>query len=363
MYQLLPLKWRPQCFNDFVGHENIVKFIINSLKLNKIYSTYLFYGPRGVGKTSLSRLFAKTLNCINLINYNPCQNCNICLSISSGQSVDLIEIDAATYSKVEDIKNILDKIYYLPILMKYKIYIFDEIHMLSRHSFNSLLKVLEETPNHVKFILATTDLNKIPDTILSRCMSFYLKPLSNKNILDRLILIANKELFKYDIEALKIISLYANGSMRDAIILLDQLLLSTDSSYLTVKEINYFLNRIDEELIFLFLNYLFISNYNKILYCLNIFLKKNIDFNYLINNILEKLHFLFIMKIIPNFDLNVLNIKNSIELLKLDKLVSLKDINYFYKIFYIAKKDLILTSDKKIIFEFLIFKLIYYKKK
>ncbi len=361
-YEVLSLKWRPKSFNDFVGNSNVLKVIINSLIKGKFFNTYLFYGPRGVGKTSLSRLLSKSLNCININNGNFCLKCNNCLSIDKGKSLDVIEIDAASKSKIEDIKEILDNIYYLPISMKYKIYIIDEVHMLSRYSFSFLLKILEEPPKYVKFILATTEFNKIPDTILSRCMCFHLKPLSVNKIFKRLIFISKSELFKYEVEALKVISINSEGSLRDALILLDQLSLINNN--LTLKSINSFLNIIDDKLIFYFLKYLFIKNYEKILFYLNIFLNKNMNYNYILSSILDKLYNLLLIKTIPNFKkVNIFNINNFYKrkIFKLNNLCSINDINFYYKLFFWGRNNLINFYDKKIFFEYLVIKSIFLK--
>ncbi len=363
VYKILPIKWRPKSFKDFVGNKNVIKSILNSLKNNKIYTTYLFYGPKGVGKTSLSKLLSKSLNCINSLNGNSCLNCLNCLYIDKGRSSDVIEIDAASKSKIEDIKDILDNIYYLPISMKYKIYIIDEVHMLSRYSFNALLKIFEEPPKYVKFILATTEFNKIPDTILSRCICFNLKPLNINEIFNRLIYISDKELFKYDIKALKLISIYSNGSLRDALILLDQLSLFDNN--ITLKNTNFFLNRIEDKYIFSFLKYLFLINYKKIIFYLNIFLNKNIDYEYIISNILDKLYKLLLFKVIPNFNCYSIDFVDSnyrFKIIELCKLVNINDINFYYKIFFLNRNNLINFYDKKIFFEYLIFKCIFYNK-
>ena len=176
-YQVLARKWRPKTFAEVVGQEHILTALSNGLKGNRLHHAYLFSGTRGVGKTSIARLFAKGLNCVNGVTAEPCGQCAHCRAIEEGNFIDLIEIDAASRTKVEDTRELLDNVQYKPVQGRYKVYLIDEVHMLSRHSFNALLKTLEEPPEYVKFLLATTDPQKLPITILSRCMQFHLKAL------------------------------------------------------------------------------------------------------------------------------------------------------------------------------------------
>ena len=221
-YQILSQKWRPKTFKFFIGHKEIISGLQYALNNNKLHNTYLFSGTRGIGKTSLARIIAKCLNCEKGISDNPCEICNICKSIQLGCFSDIIEIDAASQTKVEDIRDILDNIQYPPISGRYKIYIFDEVHMLSLHSFNALLRSLEDPPKYIKFLLTTTELKKIPITVLSRCLQFHLYPLNSFEIRKHLSYILNTENISYNDEALDSISLLADGSMRDGLTLLDQ---------------------------------------------------------------------------------------------------------------------------------------------
>ncbi len=357
----LSLKWRPKFFKDFTGHSYIIKILINSLKFNKIHNCYLFYGSHGVGKTSLARVFSKSLNCIKGINYNFCGKCLNCINIDLNKSSDVIEIDAASRTKIDDIKEILDKIYYLPISMRYKIYIIDEIHMLSRYSFNFLLKILEEPPKHVKFILATTEINKIPDTILSRCISFYLKPLNQNNIIKRMNYILLKENIKINFNILKLISLYCKGSMRDALNILDKLFMLNLNNNFSIKNIYSLLDIVNYKWILLLMKYLFIKN-KKIFFLL--YKLNNLDINY--NNFLviliENIHNLLFLFLYPNYinylDKHYINIKI---LMNLKKLINLKDIIFYYKLFLLCKKNISIIDNKKIIFEFYVIRAYIYK--
>ena len=215
MYQSLYRKYRPQNFDEIVGQERVVEIIKNQIKLNKIGHAYLFTGVRGTGKTSIAKIFAKAINCTNNKDGNPCLECKECLSISEGTNVDIIEMDAASNNGVDDIRLIKEQTDFLPTNLKYKVYIIDEVHMLSSGAFNALLKTLEEPPEHVKFILATTEPQKLPATIISRCQRFEFMRISEEKIMKRLHKIANETNIDIDDDALVLIANLANGSMRD----------------------------------------------------------------------------------------------------------------------------------------------------
>ena len=222
-YQALYRKYRPKTFDDVYGQKVIVQTLKNIIKNNKLTHAYLFIGPRGTGKTSTAKIFAKTINCLQSIDGISCENCEICNSINKNENVDIIEMDAASNNGVDEIREIRNHVTLLPTVSKYKVYIIDEVHMLTTGAFNALLKTLEEPPKHVIFILATTEPHKIPLTIISRCQSFEFKPIPKNIIKERLKLICDKEKIKIDDESLNLIALDSNGGMRDAISLLDQL--------------------------------------------------------------------------------------------------------------------------------------------
>jgi DNA polymerase-3 subunit gamma/tau len=221
-YQVLARKWRPNKFAELVGQEHVVSAISNALENNRLHHAYLFSGTRGVGKTTIARIFSKSLNCEQGLGANPCGQCGTCQEIEQGNFVDLLEIDAASRTKVEDTRELLDNVQYKPTRGRYKVYLIDEVHMLSKHSFNALLKTLEEPPPHVKFLLATTDPQKLPITILSRCLQFNLKALSRAQISQQLEHIFTEESIQRDDAAIAQISRAAQGSMRDALSLSDQ---------------------------------------------------------------------------------------------------------------------------------------------
>jgi DNA polymerase-3 subunit gamma/tau len=223
-YIVLARKWRPKRFGEMVGQEHVLKALTNSLDSGKIHHAFLFTGTRGVGKTTVARILAKSLNCETGVSSNPCGVCAACREIDEGRFVDLIEVDAASRTKVDDTRELLDNVQYSPTRGRYKVYLIDEVHMLSNHSFNALLKTLEEPPPHVKFLLATTDPQKLPVTVLSRCLQFSLKRLSANLIGERLKFIAAAEKLEYQPAALALLARAAEGSMRDALSLLDQLI-------------------------------------------------------------------------------------------------------------------------------------------
>ncbi len=221
-YQVLARKWRPKNFLEVAGQTHAVQALMHALENSRLHHAYLFTGTRGVGKTTLARIIAKSLNCEKGVSANPCDECPTCIAIGQGQSFDVLEIDAASRTRVEDTRELLDNVIYKPAQARYKIYIIDEVHMLSNHSFNALLKTLEEPPPHAIFILATTDPEKLPMTILSRCLQFHLKPLNEQTIQAQLEKILKAENIVYENSALASLALAANGSLRDALSLLDQ---------------------------------------------------------------------------------------------------------------------------------------------
>ena len=244
-YQVLARKWRPTKFSELVGQEHVKSAIINGLTHQRTHHAYLFTGTRGVGKTTIARIFAKSLNCETGVSSEPCGTCSVCLDVDAGRFVDLIEIDAASRTKVGDTREILDNVQYAPTRGRYKIYLIDEVHMLSRHSFNALLKTLEEPPEHVKFLFATTDPQKLPVTILSRCLQFNLQALSVVQIATQLQNILNAENIPFEQSAIELLAKYARGSMRDGLSLTDQAIAQSGQN-ITLDIVQQMLGTVDQ---------------------------------------------------------------------------------------------------------------------
>lgn len=221
-YQVLARKWRPRRFSEVVGQDHVVKALIHALEHERLHHAYLFAGTRGVGKTTLARILAKALNCETRQEADPCGDCPVCREMDEGRFFDLIEVDAASRTKVEDTRELLENAQYAPARGRFKVYLIDEVHMLSGHSFNALLKTLEEPPPHIKFLLATTDPQKIPVTVLSRCLQFNLKRLLPEQVARQMELILKRENIHYEVGALRALARAADGSMRDGLSLLDQ---------------------------------------------------------------------------------------------------------------------------------------------
>ena len=243
-YTVLALKWRPRRFEAMVGQSHVVQALVNSLAAKRLHHAYLFAGTRGVGKTTVARILAKALNCAEGIAAEPCGTCDACVSIDEGRFVDLIEVDAASRTKVEETRELLDNAQYMPTRGRFKVYLIDEVHMLSGHSFNALLKTLEEPPPHVKFLFATTDPQKLPVTVLSRCLQFNLKKLTRAQIHEQLQTICAEESVSAEDGGLKAIAAAADGSMRDALSLLDQGI-AFGGGEIKLAEINAMLGTID----------------------------------------------------------------------------------------------------------------------
>ncbi|MFA6037587.1 MAG: DNA polymerase III subunit gamma/tau [Legionellales bacterium] len=247
-YQVLARKWRPQNFTEMVGQNHVLRALVNALDNQQLHHAYLFTGTRGVGKTTIARILAKSLNCETGITSKPCGTCSACMDIRDGKFVDLIEVDAASRTKVEQTRDLLENVAYAPTRGRFKIYLIDEVHMLSTHSFNALLKTLEEPPEHVKFLLATTDPDRLPMTVLSRCLHFHLKNMSVETISRQLAHILTQEKITFEPMALDLLAFAAQGSMRDSLSLLDQAI-AYGAGQVNVAQVRELLGHIDPQIV------------------------------------------------------------------------------------------------------------------
>jgi len=349
-YIALARKWRPQTFSELLGQEHLVTALENSLNNNRLHHAYLFTGTRGVGKTSVARILAKSLNCEQGISAHPCLTCTSCIALAEGRFIDLIEIDGASKTKVEDTRELLENVQYAPTVGKFKIYLIDEVHMLSQHSFNALLKTLEEPPSHVKFILATTDPEKLPVTVLSRCLQFTLRNVSQEVIFTQIEKILVSENIEFEDQALQIIAMAANGSMRDALSLLDQAIVGCNKTInsVDVKSIlGYTQQNYAEEII----QALILKEPQKLF---DISQKINAEgglFIYVIDQILNLLHKISIQQIIKKAD------SASLEYSKLSKQISAEDLQLLYQIALKGRDDMLLAPTPLIGFEMLLLRM------
>ena len=262
-YKALARKWRPKNFNEVMGQNETVSVLKNALVSERVHHAYLFTGTRGVGKTTMARIFAKALNCEKGVTPEPCGNCFSCQGIDNNNMVDLIEVDAASRTKVEETRELLDNVQYAPTQGRFKIYLIDEIHMFSKHSFNALLKTLEEPPGHVKFLLATTDHEKIPATVLSRCLKLNLKKISNKSLVEYIEQVLKGEGVSSSKEAAKIIAESADGSARDALSLLDRMIVLSDGS-INTTDVSKLLGIIDKTIVMRMFELIAENNQNEV---------------------------------------------------------------------------------------------------
>lgn len=298
-YQVLARKWRPQRFSELVGQEHVVSAISNALDNNRLHHAYLFTGTRGVGKTTIARIFAKSLNCEEGQSANPCGKCGTCVDIEQGRFVDLLEIDAASRTKVEDTRELLDNVQYRPTRGDYKVYLIDEVHMLSKHSFNALLKTLEEPPPHVKFLLATTDPQKLPITILSRCLQFNLKALSREQISQQLSTVLTQESIAFESPALSLLARAAQGSMRDALSLTDQAIAQGDN-HVTQSVVAAMLGLLDRNHILRIAQALATKDAPQVLDLIDELSTQAPDFSQVLNELNATLHQVALTQIVPD---------------------------------------------------------------
>ncbi len=356
-YQVLARKWRPHNFTEVVGQEHVVKSLTNALQHNRLHHAYLFTGTRGVGKTTIARILAKAINCENLQEFNPCGVCRVCRDLDEGRFLDLIEVDAASRTKVEDTRDLLDNAQYAPNQGRYKVYLIDEVHMLSGHSFNALLKTLEEPPPHVKFLLATTDPHKIPVTVLSRCLQFNLKRLLPGQIFTQMSFILQQEQIESEPAALKSLSRAADGSMRDGLSLLDQAIVFGNGK-VTAQDVNAMLGTVAQQPVEDILTALANGDASAILDKISETADLIPDFSDVLQQILKVLHRIALVQQIPtaidhDFDGDMIA--------SLASLFTPEDVQLYYQIGLVGQKDLDLAPDPRSGFEMLMLRMLTFR--
>ncbi|HEN3564927.1 TPA: DNA polymerase III subunit gamma/tau [Yersinia enterocolitica] len=344
-YQVLARKWRPKTFADVVGQEHVLTALANGLSLGRIHHAYLFSGTRGVGKTSIARLLAKGLNCETGITATPCGTCANCLEIEQGRFVDLIEIDAASRTKVEDTRELLDNVQYAPARGRFKVYLIDEVHMLSRHSFNALLKTLEEPPAHVKFLLATTDPQKLPVTILSRCLQFHLKVIDVEVIRVQLEKILLAEQISSDTRALQLLARAADGSMRDALSLADQAIAMGDG-HVTTATVSQMLGTLDDEQPLAIIEALVSADGARVMAQLEQAASRGVDWENLLVETLSLLHRIAMVQLLPSMlDNHYATIEPRLR--ELARTLPPTDIQLYYQTLLVGRKELAYAPDRR----------------
>lgn len=343
-YQVLARKWRPRNFSEMVGQEHVLRALINALDTDRVHHAFLFTGTRGVGKTTIARILAKSLNCEQGVSSTPCGECSACREIDEGRFVDLIEVDAASRTKVEDTRDLLDNVQYAPTRGRYKVYLIDEVHMLSNHSFNALLKTLEEPPPHVKFLLATTDPQKLPVTILSRCLQFNLRRLPLQLIQGHLQHLIDAEGLEAEAAALHQLARAADGSMRDALSLLDQAI-AFGGGKLLDSDIRSMLGTIEQTYTYDLLQALADANAEAVLQQVQQLATQVPDFADVLAELITALHHIAILQQLPSAYDEAMGDKERLE--QLGKQLSVEDVQLYYQIGLLGRRDLNLAPDPR----------------
>jgi DNA polymerase-3 subunit gamma/tau len=357
-YQVLARKWRPQTFEELVGQEHVQRALVNALNDDRLHHAYLFTGTRGVGKTTIARIFSKSLNCEEGISATPCGKCSTCTEIVEGRYVDLIEVDAASRTGVDDTRDLLENVQYAPTRGRYKVYLIDEVHMFSKSSFNALLKTLEEPPPHVKFLLATTDPQKLPVTILSRCLQFNLKRLPVNLIISHLQYILTQENVEHDVTALQLIAEAADGSMRDALSLLDQAL-AFGGGVIKEQEVRDMLGSVSRHKVIDLLEAILQRDAAATLQVVADLAELSPDFENVLAELLSLLHHMSLAKIVPEALDEFVSAREA--LLELSKTVSAEDLQLFYQVALIGRKDLPLSPDARNGFEMIMLRMLAFR--
>lgn len=357
-YQALARKWRPRNFGEVLGQAHVVSALTNALDSQRIHHAFLFTGTRGVGKTTLARIFARAINCETGVSANPCGKCNACDGVDRGNFIDLIEVDAASRTKVDDTRELLNNVQYAPTLGRYKIYLIDEVHMLSTHSFNALLKTLEEPPDHVKFLLATTDPQKLPATILSRCIQFNLKAMDIAQLNSQLSKILQSEQIDFEPPALMILSRSADGSVRDALSLLEQAIAFGNGSVSTAQ-VRVMLGMIDDHFTHQIVQQLCAVQGAELLQTVASMAERAVDYAAALDDILTTLHNVALYQVAPK----ALESKgaDSDAIGALSSMMDAALVQLLYQICLIGKRDLGLAPDPRTGFEMVLLRMVAFQ--
>ncbi len=354
-YQVLARKYRPANFQELEGQEHVLRALVNALDNDRLHHAYLFTGTRGVGKTTIARILAKCLNCEEGVSAKPCGECSTCVEIAEGRSIDLIEVDAASRTKVEDTRELLDNVQYMPTRNRFKVYLIDEVQMLSNHSFNALLKTLEEPPEHVKFLLATTDPKKLPVTVLSRCLQFNLKNLSAERVVKYLRKVLTAEDVAFEESALWQLGRAADGSMRDALSLTDQAI-SFGNNSVNDEDVKTMLGSIDHREMYHMINCLIEKDAGALLDKISALAEFAPDYTMLLSELLSVLHRVAVAQAVPD---SVDNSQGDQELvLAVAESMSREDVQLFYQIGLIGQRDLPFSPEPRTGFEMIVLRML-----
>ncbi|MCF6339009.1 MAG: DNA polymerase III subunit gamma/tau [Gammaproteobacteria bacterium] len=357
-YQVLARKWRPRTFTELVGQEHVLKALVNALDNDRLHHAFLFTGTRGVGKTTIARILAKSLNCEKGVSSTPCGECSACTEINEGRFVDLIEVDAASRTKVDETRELLENVQYAPTRGRYKVYLIDEVHMFSNHSFNALLKTLEEPPPHVKFLLATTDPQKLPVTILSRCLQFNLKRLPIEQIRGHLEQVLGNEKIDFETAALVLISHAADGSMRDALSLLDQAI-AYGSGKVSEPDVRAMLGTIEQDHVIDLLNLLAANDAPSLLARIAELAQHSPDFAGVLAELITTLHRIALAQSAPGAIDDGLGDREAI--VALAQKMTPEDVQLYYQIGLIGRRDLPLAPDSRGGFEMVLLRMLAFR--
>ena len=355
-YLVLARKWRPKKFTELVGQEHVVKALTNALDTGRVHHAFLFTGTRGVGKTTIARIFAKSLNCEKGESSDPCGICNACLDIDAGRFIDLLEIDAASNTGVDDVRDLIENAQYMPARGRTKVYLIDEVHMLSKNAFNALLKTLEEPPGHVKFLLATTDPQKLPVTVLSRCLQFNLRRLDENQIGGQITKILAAENIEAEAASIKLLARSADGSLRDGLSLLDQAIAYTGGK-LTADSVNAMLGTVDNAQVGGILDALSLGDAGALMANVETMSVYSPDFGHVLEDLAINLHQLQCVQLVPGFEVEA----SSVDFPTLASRLSAEQVQLWYQMATIGRRDLAFAPSPRAGFEMSLLRMLAFR--